>query len=105
MDFKYQIIITKRAKQELREIYEYISKLLKEEKTAMDLINKIKKSLLQLEYIPNGFSIIDYYEKSNCSYRRLVINNYIVIYRVDKENKKVYVVRIIYGGKNYLNES
>ena len=31
-------------------------------------------------------------------------HNYVAIFRIDKKERKVYIVRIIYGGRNYLNE-
>ena len=104
MDTKYEVIVTEKAKQELREIYDYISKSLMEENTANKLINKIENDLLQLETIPEGFSIIENYSKNDFEYRRLPINNYVAIYRIDKKDRIVYIVRIIYGGRNYLNE-
>lgn len=104
MDIKYEVIITERAKQELKEIYDYISKSLMEENTADKLIDKIEKELLQLEDIPEGFSVIENYRKKDFEYRRLPINNYVAIYRIDKEKREVYIIRIVYGGRNYLNE-
>ena len=104
MDIKYEVIITERAKQELKEIYEYISKSLMEENTADKLIDKIEKELLQLEDIPEGFSVIENYRKKDFEYRRLPINNYVAIYRIDKEKREVYIIRLVYGGRNYLNE-
>ena len=104
MDIKYEVIITERAKQELKEIYDYISKSLMEENTADKLIDKIEKELLQLEYIPEWFSVIENYRKKDFEYRRLPINNYVAIYRIDKEKREVYIIRIVYGGRNYLNE-
>ena len=97
MDIKYEVIITERAKQELKEIYEYISKSLMEENTADKLIDKIEKELLQLEDIPEGFSVIEKYRKKDFEYRRLPINNYVAIYRIDKEKREVYIIRIVYG--------
>ena len=104
MDIKYEVIITERAKQELKEIYDYISKSLMEENTADKLIDKIEKELLQLEDIPEWFSVIENYRKKDFEYRRLPINNYVAIYRIDKEKREVYIIRIVYGGRNYLNE-
>lgn len=63
MNIKYEVIITERTKQELKEIYDYISKSLMEENTANKLIDKIEKELLQLEDIPEGFSVIENYRK------------------------------------------
>lgn len=79
MDSKYEVIVTERAKQELNE-------------------------LLKLETVPEGFSVIENYIRKDFKYRRLPINNYVAIYRIDKKERKVYIVRIIYGGRNYLNE-
>ena len=104
MDIKYEVIITERAKQELKEIYDYISKSLMEENTADKLIDKIEKELLQLEDIPEGFSVIENYRKKDFEYIRLPINNYVAIYRIYKEKREVYIIRIVYGGRNYLNE-
>lgn len=104
MDIKYEIIITEKAREDLKEIYDYISKSLMKENTANKLIDKIENELLRLEDIPEGFSVIENYLRTNYEYRRLPINNYVAIYRIDKEERKVYIIRIVYGGRNYLNE-
>lgn len=104
MDIKYEVILTERAELELNDIYDYIANTLMEEKTANKLMNKIQNDILLLGDTPEGFAIIENNKIRGLEYRRLTINNYVAIYRVDKESKKVYVVRIIYGGRNYLNE-
>ena len=101
---KYEVILTENAKIELREIYDYISKSLMAEMAAKSLYNKIKESILRLEDFPESCSIIEHYKDKKYQYRKLIINNYIVVYRIDKENKKVYIVRIIFGKRNYINE-
>ena len=101
---KYEVILTEKAKVELREIYDYISKSLMAETAANKLYNKIKESILRLEDFPESSSVIEYYNKKKYQYRKLIINNYIVVYRIDKENRKVYIVRIIFGKRNYINE-
>ncbi len=104
MDIKYEVVLTERAKIELSEIYDYISKSLMAEKVANNFINKLKNNILMLEDMPEICSKLEQYIDKEYQYRKLVINNYVAIYRVDKENKKVYIVRIVYGGRNYLNE-
>lgn len=104
MDIKYEVVLTERAKIELSEIYDYISKSLMAEKAANNFINKLKNNILMLEDMPEICSKLEQYIDKEYQYRKLVINNYVAIYRVDKENKKVYIVRIVYGGRNYLNE-
>ena len=58
-----------------------------EENTANKLIDKIENELLKLENIPEGFSVIEDYSRKDYEYRRLPINNYVAIYRIDKERK------------------
>ena len=54
--------------------------------------------------MPESCSIIEYYKKRKYPYRKLLIKNYVAIYRVDYKNKLVYISRVVYGGRNYLNE-
>lgn len=104
MAIKYELILTDRAKHDLEDIYEYIAKSLMAEKAAEKLINKFEKNILRLETMPESCSIIEEFEERKIQYRKLIINNYVAIYRIDEENKKVYIIRIVYGGRNYLNE-
>ena len=103
MAIKYELKMTNRAKKDLDDIYNYISECLMEDKTAQNLINKIERMILRLESFPESCAVIDNLNKKNKVYRKLVINNYIVIYRVDKKYKMLYIVRVVYGGQNYLN--
>ena len=84
MDIKYEVILTTQAKMELNNIY------------------KFKTSILRLEHLPKSCSIISEDINSKYEYRKLIINNYIVIYSIDEENRKVYIHRIIYQKVNYL---
>lgn len=104
MDIKYEVILTDRAREELKDIYNYISKSLMAIKAAENFIDKIEREILILEDMPKSCSIIEEYKFRKNKYRKLLINNYVAIYRIDEENRKVYIIRIVYGGRNYLNE-
>lgn len=104
MDIKYEIIITERAKEELKDIYNYISNSLMAENAANNLMQEFENNILRLEDMPESCSIIEYYKNKKYVYRKLLIKNYVVIYRVDSSTKTVYITRIVYGGMNYLNE-
>ncbi|MDI9470334.1 MAG: type II toxin-antitoxin system RelE/ParE family toxin [Bacillota bacterium] len=34
-------------------------------------------------------------------YRRIVIKNYVMVYKVDDEDKTIYVLRFFYGARDY----
>ena len=104
MDIKYKIILTDRAKYDLDDIYNYISKSLMAERAAENLMTRIQDSIMNLADMPEAFSIIEQYKQRDYQYRKLIVNNYLVIYRIDKEQEMVYIVRVIYGGRNYLTE-
>ncbi len=36
-------------------------------------------------------------------YHRMVVKNYVVLYTIDFEKKTVFISRMIYGRRNYLN--
>ena len=97
----YEVILTDVAKEDLEEIYEYISEHLLEILTANRVMEKIEQNILRLEQ--NLYSCVEVHIKPhNEVYRKLVIDNYIVLYEVDEKYKQVVVYRIIYGKTDYL---
>lgn len=98
----YEIILTDIAKEELDEIYEYISKNLFAKKAANDLMNKIENSILLLE--TNPFSCVEVSIKPhNELYRKLIVDNYIILYQIEEDYKQVVIYRALYGKRDYLN--
>lgn len=74
---KYEIIFTDLAKEELEEIYKYISENLLEVVMANRLMEKIEQSIIRLE--KNPYSYVEVHIKPhNNLYHKLVIGNYIV---------------------------
>lgn len=104
MDIKYEVILTNQAENELNNIYNYISKTLIAEKAANNLMEKIENTFLILEDMPKAFRVIKKYKHIHFEYRKTVINNYIIVYRIEKDGKTVYIDRIIYGKRNYFSE-
>lgn len=98
---KYDIILTKGAKTDLEEIYKYIFENLKEPDIAEKLMRKIEKSILSLDTFPNRCMKIKA-KPMNQTYRRMVIENYIVLYKVEEEKREVVIYKISYGKRNYL---
>ncbi len=98
----YEIVFTDSANADLEEIYEYIHKKLKEENSAEDLIDSIENNILRLEKYP--YSCVEVNVKPHKRmYRKLVIDKYIVLYRVNEERKQVIIFNVIYGKRDYLN--
>lgn len=97
----YEIVFTDTAKEELEEIYEYISVHLLEVGAANRLMDKIEQSILRLEQ--NPYSCVEVHIKlHNSLYRKLVIENYVVLYEVEETYKQVVIYRVVYGKRDYL---
>jgi len=97
----YEIVFTDTAKEELEEIYEYISEHLLEVGAANRLMDKIEQSILRLEQ--NPYSCVEVHIKPhNNIYRKLVIDNYIALYEVEETYKQVVIYRVLYGKRDYL---
>lgn len=97
----YEIVLTDIAKEEIEEIYEYISEHLLEPIAANRLMDKIEQNILRLER--NPYSCVEVHIKPHDEiYRKLVIDNYIALYEVDEKYKQVVIYRVIYGKMDYL---
>ena len=97
---KYNIEYSMESKQDLIDIKRYMKYNLQEPNTAQKLIAKIKKEIDSLKDNPEMFSIIDDDIIKRFKIRKLVIDNYIVFYRINDEN--IQIVRVMYGRRNWI---
>ena len=97
---KYNIEYSMEAKQDLIDIKRYIKYNLQEPNTAQKLIAKIKKEIDSLKDNPEMYSIIDDDIIKRFKIRKLVVDNYIVFYRINDEN--IQIVRVMYGRRNWI---
>ena len=97
----YSLRFTPKASEDLESIYSYISNNLSAPVAADDLIYKMEIDILRLKDFPYSCSyVIDESLKAR-GYRKLIIDNYIVFYLVNKMDKQVVIMRILYGAQNY----
>ena len=98
---KYNIEYSKEAKEDLIKIKQYIKYNLQEPETANKLISKIRKSIKTLNDNPEIYAIIDDEIIRKLEIRKLIVDNYIVFYRI--KNISIEIVRIMYGRRNWIN--
>ena len=85
---KYEIIQTHSFEQELDFIYNYIRFNLKEPTTAIRLYDNVIFKILSLQYFPERCPKIPTYKNNNI--RKLLINNYIIIYEVNSNTRSSF---------------
>ncbi|MBD5503367.1 MAG: type II toxin-antitoxin system RelE/ParE family toxin [Lachnospiraceae bacterium] len=96
---KYKVKVNPRAIRELDSIYEYIAKEKLAPENARGQVDRIKKAVLGLDTFPQSHQERNEGRYAGKGYRQLLVDNYIVIFRVDEPHKMVYVVTIQYQGR------
>ena len=95
----YNIYYSPTAQNDLDEIWEYISSVLKEPVAAQNTVSNILDKIDLLEEQPEiGLQL--FLCDINTGYRYLVCKNYMVFYRTSSDS--VYIDRVIYGKRDYM---
>ena len=98
---KYNIEYSKESKQDLIGIKQYIKYNLQEPERAQKLITKIRTQIDSLKYSPEIYAIIDDDIIKKLEIRKLIVDNYIVFFRI--KNDSIQIVRIMYERRNWIN--
>ena len=98
---KYSIKYSEEAKQDLLGIKRYIKYTLKEPIIAEKNIFKIKETIKKLKDNADIYRIIDDDFIKKLEIRKIMIDNYIIFYRIKDET--VEIVRIMNQRRNWLN--
>ena len=92
---------SKESKQDLMGIKQYIKNNLQEPEIAQKLIFKIRKEINALKNNPEIYAIINDDIIKRLEIRKLIVDNYIVFYRIKSNN--IQIVRVMYGKRNWIN--
>lgn len=98
----YEIEFTEDARDEIREIFEYISKNLVNENAAKRLMKKMRKKVMDLAESPEIYVKIEKKDKLKREFRRMVVDNFVVLYTIDESKKTIYIAHMYYGRRDYL---
>lgn len=93
----YKTIFSKKAKRDLIRIAKFM-----ENYNSNKIIEKIYKSIDNLNYMPRIHKTLICVKDSNGEYRRMVSVNYSIIYKIEKD--KIIILRIFNQKENYLNQ-
>lgn len=96
----YSIIYSAEAVDDIKAIYSYIAFRLKEPAIAKNQVNRIKKMIRSLDYMPMRYACVDWDPWKSMNIRKAYADNYVIFYAVDGESMAVNIVRIFYGGRD-----
>ena len=97
---KYKVELYPRALRDLDEIYQYIFEKLQAPENAMGQLERLENGILGLEHMPYRCAERKTGAYANRGYRELLVDNYIVIYKVQEETEEVHVVTVQYNRRN-----
>lgn len=97
----YKLIVSQDAHNDIDEIAGYILNHLKSPQAAVGFLDDVEKSYRQVTENPHLYSLCSDERLENLGYRKIVIKNYLILYRIDEKKQVVYVVRVVYGARNY----
>lgn len=97
---KYVVKLYARAYRDLDGIYTYIADTLLESGTALNMIEQLENAIFSLEQLPERGAIRRIGAYANMDYRQLFVKNYVIIYRVLKEQHEVHIITVRYAPSN-----
>lgn len=102
-NMEYRVELADEFLDEFEDICDYISNKLKNIDASNRLREKVIYNVLLLENSPRMCTEIEKTDRTERQYRRMVINNYVILYTIDEPEKIVYIAHIYYSGRNYID--
>lgn len=97
---KYKVMYTAGAKRDLRNIFRYISEELLAPENAAGQTDRIMVAIRKLDTMPNRNRLYEEELWHSRGLRFFPVDNYLVFYKTNDENEIVYIVRIMYRGRD-----
>ena len=99
----YKINITDSAENDIDSIIDYIVNELCNNSAALSLIASFDEKYEYLSENPYAYEESRHGTLRYRGYRRIVIDNYILLYLVDADNLIITIARVFYGKQDYQN--
>ena len=96
----WQVLYTKRANEDLQNIYRYIAEELKVPETAQKLTIKIMDKIDTLNEMPKRNPLYNKEPWKSRGLRKLIIDNFIAFYLTNENQNHVIILAIMYGGRD-----
>ncbi|MCI5501959.1 MAG: type II toxin-antitoxin system RelE/ParE family toxin [Lachnospiraceae bacterium] len=98
---KYDVMLYPKAYRDIDDIYAYIAHEKLSPENAKGQTDRIWEAIKSLEELPESHQNRLVGRYAGKGYKQLIIDNYIVIFKIDKNVKKVFVVTVQYQGRNF----
>ena len=97
----YDLFVTEAAHEDLEDALSYIAKDLANPSAAARLLDQVESCYEQLKDFPMLCECCHDLRLRNLGYRKVVIGNFVLVYHPVEDEKRVYILRFFYGGRDY----
>jgi plasmid stabilization system protein ParE len=101
MVYKFKLVVSEDAHNDIDEIVSYMVNELQSPQAASHFLDDVEQAYIRIADNPYLFALCSDKRLQELGYHKVVIKNYLVLYREDEETNTIYVVRIVYGGCDY----
>lgn len=97
---KYEVFTTEQAATDLRAIFEYIAYELLAGENAIKQLNRLEEAILSLDEMPERYHLYDKEPWRERNLRIMPVDNYLVFYIPQDDDKTVTIIRVMYGRRD-----
>lgn len=97
----YKLKITKEAHEDLNNIIDYTAHSLSNPIAAARFLDEVEKQYREVVKNPFMYAVCRDERLKQAGYRKFLVKNYLVFYRVEDAEQIIYILRIIYAGRDY----
>ena len=97
----YKVVLTEAAQEDLDGILGHIAHSLANPMAALAFADAVERCYSNLEQMPRMYETCQDSRLSSLGYRKAVIINYFLVYKIQERTKTVYVLRFFYGRQDY----
>ena len=97
---KYSVMLYPRAFRDIDDIYAYIALEKMNPENAKGQTDRIWDAIKSFEQLPESYQDRLVGRFAGKGYKQLIVDNYIIIFKIDKEQNRVYIVIVQYQGRN-----
>lgn len=100
MSDSYSVVYSPEALNDLKDIYAYIAQELLVPDTALNQVNRIRKEIRSLDFMPSRYALVDWEPWKSMGMHKVPVDNFAVFYTVDSNSMTVVIIRIVYGSRD-----
>jgi plasmid stabilization system protein ParE len=100
----YRQHVTELAEQDLDGIVKYMTGELANPIAACAFLDKLEDCYALLKTRPKIYVACDDSYLRGKGYRKALIGNYLLIFRIEEQTKRIHILRFFYGAQDYLSQ-